>query len=92
MSNINMQVVSTTGAKGLVFIWMESISMFIWLEVRQYQGRCLVVWSNKQMSSNDEFISGERFKKHKKMAVQMTTDTVKNAKMTTESVVKFVFF
>ena len=44
------------------------------------------------MSSNGEFISGERFKKHKKMAVQMTTDTVKNTQMTTESVVNFVFF
>ena len=35
------------------------------------------------------FFSGERLKK---MAVQMTTETVQNAKMTTESVVNFVFF
>ena len=32
------------------------------------------------------------FEKTQKMAVQMTTDTVKNAKMTIESVVNFVFF
>ena len=38
------------------------------------------------------FFSGERLKKTKKMAVQMTTDTVKNPKMTTELVVNFVFF
>ena len=35
---------------------------------------------------------GESLKKKQKMAVQMTTDTVNNAKMTTESVVNFVFF
>ena len=32
------------------------------------------------------------FEKNKKIVVQMTTDTVKNVKMTTESVVNFVFF
>ena len=34
----------------------------------------------------------QAFQKKQKMAVQMTTDTVKNAKMTTELVVNFVFF